>query len=167
MDKTRLRLASFGIAAVIFVLDRITKIVIQRNLLAWDSLTVIPGFFNIIHTENQGAAFSLFSGAPREWRIFLLVTLTTAALAVIALLLWRICERDPKNRALRMGLTLILGGALGNLFDRIVHGTVTDFLELYFRGFSWPAFNVADTAITTGACLVVLDMLRSRKPGIA
>ena len=167
MDSRRARLAAFGIAAAVFAVDRVTKIFIKNNFQALDSFTVIPGFFNIIHTENPGAAFSLFATAPRAVRTFLLVTLTAAALAVIAVLLWRAAVNAPRNPELRTGLALILGGALGNLFDRIVYGTVTDFLELYYRGFSWPAFNVADSAITVGACLVVLDMLRSRTPRTA
>ncbi len=157
-------MAAFGLAAVVFVLDRITKIAIKRTMLAWDTVTIIPGFFSIVHTENPGAAFSVLAGAPAAVRRGVLIGLTSLALAIIATMIWRMGASTAKNRALRLGLALILGGALGNLFDRVVHGTVTDFLELYYRSFSWPAFNVADSAITTGACLVVLDMLRSRTP---
>jgi signal peptidase II len=161
MDKTRIRLAAYGLAAAVFALDRATKIFIKHHFVAWDTFTVIPGFFNIVHTENPGAAFSLLASAPESWRRLLLVVLTSAALAVIAGLLWRVCAQLPLNRSLSTGLALILGGAFGNLYDRAVHGTVTDFLELYYGSFSWPAFNVADSTITVGACLVVLDMLRS------
>jgi signal peptidase II len=123
---------------------------------------VIPGFFNIVHTENPGAAFSLFSGTHSGWRTFFLVTLSSAALVVIAALIWRMHGFASESRYMRLGLALILGGALGNVYDRIVHGTVTDFLELYYRGFSWPAFNAADSAITIGVGLVMLEMLRNR-----
>lgn len=164
MDKTRLRLAAYGLAAAVFALDRVTKIYIKSHFAAWDTITVIPGLFNIVHTENPGAAFSLFASAPEALRRLVLVVLTGAVLAVIAVLVWRMSAQVPLNRPLWTGLSLILGGASGNLYDRALHGTVTDFLELYYRSFSWPAFNVADSSITVGACLVVLDMLRSRKP---
>lgn len=159
MDKVQLRALPYAIAAAVFALDRFTKILIKRNFSFWDTFAVIPGFFNIVHTENTGAAFSLFAGARSGWRTFLLVALSTAALAIIGVLLWR---TQGGSRSTRLGLALILGGALGNVYDRLVHGAVTDFLELYYRSFSWPAFNVADSAITIGACLVVLDMLRTR-----
>jgi signal peptidase II len=162
MDKTRVRLSAYGLAAAVFALDRVTKIFIKGHFGALDTFTVIPGFFNIVHTENPGAAFSLFASAPEALRRLVLVALTAAALAVIAVLLWRMCAHVPLNRSLATGMALIFGGACGNLYDRAIHGTVTDFLELYYSSFSWPAFNVADSGITVGACLVVLDMLRSR-----
>jgi signal peptidase II len=159
----QLRVFSYGLAALVFLLDRITKMVIQRQVPVWDSYTVIPGFFNIIHTENPGAAFSLFAGAQTEWRTFFLVALSTAALVLIGVLLWQPGGRMGESRFLRFGLALIMGGALGNLYDRILVGTVTDFVELYVNGFHWPAFNVADSAITIGAALVLLDMFQSSK----
>ncbi len=159
----RLRVLSYSIALVVFLLDRITKLVIQREMSVWDSYTVIPGFFNIIHTENPGAAFSLFAGAQAEWRTFFLVGLSTAALVLIGVLLWQPGGRMGESRMLRLGLALIMGGALGNLYDRVLVGTVTDFVELYVNGFHWPAFNAADSAITIGASLVLLDMFRSSR----
>lgn len=157
------RLYSYGIALLVFLLDRLTKLFVQSHITIWDTYTVIPGFFNLIHTENPGAAFSLFSTAQSEWRSFFLVGLSTGALVLIAALLWHPGGRVGDNRWLRLGLALILGGALGNVYDRVVHGSVTDFLELYLDGFHWPAFNVADSAITVGAALVLLDMARSRR----
>ncbi len=159
----RLRALSYGLAALVFLLDRITKIVIQRQMSVWDSYTVIPGFFNLIHTENPGAAFSLFAGAQAEWRTFFLVGLSAAALVLIVVLLWQPGGRMGESRILRFGLALIMGGALGNLYDRVLVGTVTDFVELYLNGFHWPAFNAADSAITIGAALVLLDMFQSSK----
>jgi signal peptidase II len=159
----RLRALYYGLAALVFLFDRITKIVIQREVSVWDSYTVIPGFFNIIHTENPGAAFSLFAGAQPEWRTFFLVGLSATALVLIGVLLWQHGGRMGESRVLRFGLSLIMGGALGNLYDRVLVGTVTDFVELYVNGFHWPAFNVADSAITIGAALVLLDMFQSSK----
>jgi len=162
MDRAPARMLAYSIAAALFALDRITKVIITSYVSIYDTRTVIPGFFNIVHTENPGAAFSLFSGAPSAWRTFFLVALSTVALVVIAAMIWRMHGRADEGRYIRLGLALILGGALGNVYDRIVHGTVTDFLELYYRGFSWPAFNVADSAITIGVGLVMLDMFLNR-----
>jgi signal peptidase II len=163
MNRVPVRLLAYGVAAAVFVLDRITKILIRQHVSAWDINTVIPGFFNIVHTENPGAAFSLLSGARPEWRLFFLVALSTTAIAILGVLLWRLQGRAAESAAMRMGLAMILGGALGNVYDRIIHGTVTDFLELYYHDFRWPAFNVADSAITIGACLMLLDMLLTRR----
>jgi signal peptidase II len=163
----RLRVLSYGLAAMVFLLDRITKLIIQLRMPEWDSYTVIPGFFDIIRAENPGAAFSLFAGAQAEWRTFFLVGLSTAALVLIGVLLWQPGGRMGESRALRFGLALIMGGALGNLYDRVLVGTVTDFLDLYVNSFHWPAFNVADSGITIGAALVLLDLIQSsRRPAL-
>lgn len=159
----RERLPAYGIALAVVVLDRITKIFINLRFSVWDSRPVIPGFFNIVHTENPGAAFSLLARVQSGWRTIFLVVLSSSALVIISVLLWRLQGRAGESRAMRWGLSLILGGAFGNLCDRVARGTVTDFLEFYYNGFSWPAFNVADSAITIGAALVLLDMLRTRR----
>ncbi len=161
MNRNR-RLLTFAIAAGVFVLDRLSKIIVQNGVATWDTYTVIPGFFNIIHTENPGAAFSLFAGAQTEWRTFFLVGLSATALVLIGLLLWHPGRLGHSVR-LRIGLALIMGGALGNLYDRIARSAVTDFLEFYAGNLRWPAFNVADMGITIGAALVLLDMLRVRR----
>ncbi len=158
----RERLCAFAIAVGVFLLDRATKIVIRGRVDPSDTYIVIPGFFNIIHTENPGAAFSLFAGAPPELRNFFLVGLSVAALVLIGFLLWRPGGLGD-SRSLRVGLALIMGGAFGNVYDRIARGAVTDFLEFYLGSFQWPAFNAADTAITIGTALVLLDMLRPRR----
>jgi signal peptidase II len=158
------RLPAFAIALGVFAGDQLTKLLVRAALPAWETRTIIPGFFDLLHTENQGAAFSLFSSAHPGWRTFFLVAVTAAALVIIASLLWRLQGRIAASRLLRLGLALILGGALGNLYDRVLrHGAVTDFIELYVRDFRWPAFNLADSAITIGAALVLLDMLRARR----
>jgi len=154
----------FLIAGGVFLLDRLTKVVIRRSVETWDTVTVIPGFFNIIHTANPGGAFSLFADAPSEWRTFFLVGLSAAALVFIGFLLWHPAGRLGDSRSLRIGLSLIMGGALGNQYDRLLRGAVTDFLEFYIGAYRWPAFNVADMGITIGAALVLLDVLRARRP---
>lgn len=161
------RALAYGAAAAVFVLDRITKALIQATVSAWDSYTVIPGFFSIIHTENPGAAFSVFAASQSEWRSFFLVGISSCAMVLVAALLWQPGGRVAESRSLRIGLALILGGALGNNYDRVFVGTVTDFLDFYLGSVHWPAFNVADAAISTGAALVILDMLRSRRPAPA
>jgi signal peptidase II len=159
------RALTYAAAGTVFVLDRLTKWIVAREVAPWETYTVIPGFFNIIHTENRGAAFSLFAGLDSEWRTFFLVGVSAAALILIATLLWRPSAGGlGSSQYVRLGLSLVLGGALGNMYDRITRGAVTDFLELYVGDYHWPAFNVADSAITVGACLVLLDMLRSRRP---
>lgn len=163
----RLRLAGFGFAGVVFLLDQVTKIAIRSNMSELDVRPVIPGFFDIVRAENPGAAFSLFAHASSEWRSLVLVGIAAAALVFVAVLLWRGAGRVAESAMLRGGFALIMGGALGNLFDRIVHGTVTDFLDVYVRTYHWPAFNVADSAITIGVALVLWDTLRaSRAPEV-
>ena len=155
------RLLPFALAAVIFVLDRATKILIQQHVSAWDSLVVIPHFFSIVHTENRGAAFGMFSGSTGAWHNFLLVGLSLAVLVFVGGMLVR--PNQARGWILRIGLGLIMGGALGNVYDRISTGTVTDFLDFYLGTHEFPSFNVADSAISTGAGLLLLDMWRSRE----
>jgi signal peptidase II len=162
----RERYLPFGLAAVVFVLDFATKALIRSFVSAWDTYSVIPGFFNIIHTENPGGAFSMFANADPDWRAFFFVGVSTAALVLIAFLLWRPNGRLGDSLKLRYGLALIMGGSLGNLYDRLVRGAVTDFLEFYVGAYRWPAFNVADMALTVGAALVLLDMLCARRSAV-
>ncbi len=157
------RLLVYLIAAGVFLLDRVTKLAIDRLVPLWDSREVIPGFFNIVHTENAAAAFSLFAGVAPGWRRFFLIGSSSTAAVLLSVLLWRDGARAVGNRMVSIGLALILGGALGNLYDRIIPGTVTDFLELYLGSFRWPAFNVADSAISIGAGLVLLDLLMAKR----
>jgi len=156
------RLVAFGIAATVFLLDRVTKGIIRSHVSPWDTYEEIPEAFNIIHAENRGAAFGMLSNADSEWRTFLLVGLTMLVLALVASVLWQPAATGH-GRALKVGLALVVGGALGNLFDRVVRGTVTDFLDFYLGRYHWPAFNVADAAITLGALVALLDMWRARR----
>ena len=157
------RLLAFGVAASVFLLDRLTKILIRREITTWDTYAVIPGFFNLIHTENPGAAFSLLASSQSEWRTFFLIGLSAAALVLIGFLLWQPGGRVGHSLSLRLGLALLMGGALGNMYDRIARNAVTDFLEFYIADYRWPAFNIADMGITIGAALVILDMIRTRR----
>ncbi len=157
----RKRLFPFLIAAIVVVLDRVSKNIIRARFSPVDSLTVIPGLFNIVHTENPGIAFGMLSNATGAWRDVLLIGFSAAVLIAISAVLLR--PASQLNAWLRAALGLILGGAFGNLYDRIVNGTVTDFVEAHAGQHYFPAFNVADSAITVGACLLLLDMWRARE----
>ena len=154
------RLKAYGLAAAAFALDRLTKWIIQTRVSAFDVRTVIPGFFDIVHSENRGVAFGLMNGAHSAWRTAVLVGFSAVALALVAGLLWRTSRLDRWSAT---GLSLILGGAAGNLFDRVVWGRVTDFLEFYIGDLHWPTFNVADSCIVIGSALLLLDLLRPRR----
>jgi len=146
----------FILAAIVFVLDRISKAFIKVHVASFDTITVIPGWFNIVHTENPGIAFGLLADASGLWRNVVLIGFSAAVLvAISAILLYHGAKHDL---LVRTALGFVLGGALGNLYDRIVNGTVTDFVEVHAGPHYFPAFNVADSAITIGACLLLLDM---------
>jgi signal peptidase II len=154
------RLLPFVLAAGIVLLDRITKGIIKSNIGLWDRpVDVIPGLFDIVHTENPGIAFGLLSDASGPWRNVLLIGFSIAILVVIATMLLR----GAHTALLGAGLGLVLGGAFGNLYDRIMNRTVTDFIEVHAGPHYFPAFNVADSAISVGAGLLLLDMWLTRE----
>jgi signal peptidase II len=146
----------FLIALSVLVLDRFTKWTIAHRLALHDGITVIPGFFKIIHAENPGAAFGMFADSPAPWKTGMLIFFSIVALLVVSTLLWK---NSHALTSTGIGLALILGGAIGNLWDRVVNHQVVDFLLFYIRQYQWPAFNVADSAIVTGACLLVFEIL--------
>ena len=143
-----------ALSAAVLAADRLSKAWIDKHLGAWDVWPVVPGWVNIIHAENPGMAFSLLSTASPGIRSVVLIGLATAVLAVVVLMLFR-----STVRAERWALALVLGGAIGNLWDRIARGTVTDFVDVYHGEWHWATFNVADSAITIGAVLLGLYML--------
>jgi signal peptidase II len=157
----RHRLVPFLIAAVVVVLDRLTKEMIKMHLSVYDSITVIPGLFNIVHVENPGIAFGMLANASGAWRHVLLIGFSAVILVAISAMLLR--PASQRDSVLRTALAFILGGAFGNLYDRIVNGTVTDFVEVHAGQHYFPAFNVADSAVTVGACLLLLDMWRAKE----
>jgi signal peptidase II len=150
--------AAFSIA----VLDRITKIQIRHSLSDFDAIAVIPGWLRIVHTENPGAAFGVLADGNPLVRSVILIGVSAVVLLFVVWALWS-HGGSFATLLTRVGLSMILGGAIGNLYDRIVHGTVTDFIEVYHGGWSFPAFNVADSAITVGAGLLLIDLLRPRR----
>jgi signal peptidase II len=151
----------FLIALSVVLLDRVTKWVVAQNIPLHDGKQVIPGFFRITHVENRGAAFGLFADSPAQWKIAMLVLFSIVALVVVSALLWR---NSHAMTTTGIGLALILGGALGNLWDRLLNGRVVDFLLFYVGQYQWPAFNVADSAIVVGAGLLVIEILFAKAP---
>jgi signal peptidase II len=154
------RWKAYGTALAVFLLDRVTKWIIETRVSFMDTHKIIPGFFDIVHSENRGVAFGIFNDSTSEWRTTLLVLASVLAVTFVSAMLWR---ADRLDRFSFWGLSLILGGAAGNVFDRIFYGRVTDFLLLYVGSFQWPAFNVADTAIVCGSGLLLIDLLRPKR----
>src|SRR5713101_2211853 len=151
----------FVIAMLVVVLDRAAKWIVARDISLHDTIQIIPGFFRLTHVENRGAAFGLFADSPSEWKIAALVLFSIVALAIVAVLLWR---NNHAMNSTGIGLALILGGAVGNLWDRLLSGRVVDFLLFYVGPYQWPAFNVADSAIVVGAGLLVVEILFGKSP---
>lgn len=151
----------FVIALVVVCLDRVTKWMVAKDISLHDSIQVVPGFFRLTHVENRGAAFGLFADSPEQWKIAMLVLFSIVALIVVLALLWR---NSHAMTSTGIGLALILGGAVGNLWDRLLNGRVVDFLLFYVGQYQWPAFNVADSAIVCGAGLLVIEILFAKAP---
>ena len=152
----RALLIAGAVALVLVIADQWTKFSITSNLRYGESVA-ITSFFNLVLVYNKGAAFSFLSSAD-GWQRFMFIGITVAA---IGLLSWLIVKHESE-KLFRWGLTLILGGAIGNLIDRIAYGHVIDFLDFHFAGWHFWAFNVADSAITVGAALLILDSFRAR-----
>lgn len=147
------------IAIAVVVLDQLTKYVAADYLLRHGELNLFP-FLNLALVHNTGAAFGMLSQASGWQNVFFIVIALIACVAI----LWIVWRLERKDLILASGLMLILGGAAGNLIDRLVHGYVIDFIDVYYRTWHWPAFNVADSAITVGAVMLALDALRLKSP---
>jgi signal peptidase II len=159
MFPQRARAIHFLLALLVFLLDRWTKHLAAIRIPLYTHIQVIPGFFRLTHTENTGAAFSLFADSTSHWRTTLLIAFSVVAMVVVLVLLWK---QDRAFTMTGIALSLILGGAVGNLWDRIARGRVVDFLLFYVKQYQWPVFNLADSAIVVGASLLVLEILFSR-----
>jgi len=141
----------FALAAAIVLADRLSKLAVLEAFAPGESRP-LTGFFNLVLVFNKGAAFSFLAGAP-GWQTPLFAAIAVAATVVVSALLLR----HPQRRLFAFGLALILAGALGNLWDRLAYGHVVDFLDLHAAGWHWPAFNVADSAITLGAGTLIAE----------
>ncbi len=147
-----------AIAASMIALDQYTKHLVMQRFLLHESVPVIPGLFNLTYVRNKGAAFGILWGMHGSWRTAFFVVVSLVALSVLVVLV-----RKTTERLALAAYALICGGAVGNLIDRVRFGEVVDFVEWYYRSFHWPAFNIADSAITVGVGLLMIDMLFLQK----
>jgi signal peptidase II len=138
--------------------DQATKALVRASIPPHDTIEIIPGLLNITHVLNTGAAFGFLNGVDFPFKSFVVAALALAALGAIA---FYAMTFGSETRLARLSLTLILAGAVGNLIDRATSGAVVDFVDVHFRGWHFWAFNVADSAITIGAVLLILDMFRT------
>ncbi len=153
------RVTVFLIAAAVFILDRWSKWLVETRFGPFDIRTVIPGLLNIVSSQNPGVAFGLFSESASQYRTAILVVFSLVAILILGGLLWRVDRAGSRvDTRTAFGLACIFGGALGNVFDRVRSGTVTDFLDFYIGQTHWYTFNLADTAICVGAGLLLLAM---------
>lgn len=156
------RYARLGLSGLVIVLDQLSKWLAETSLPPYQPLAILPSF-NLTLMYNTGAAFSFLADAGGWQRWFFL---TLSGLVSIALVIW-LSRLKPGETRLALALALILGGAVGNLIDRVWHGHVIDFIQLYYQNWFWPAFNLADSAITVGAGLLILDSLLGKPPAAA
>lgn len=144
------------IAVVIVVLDQVTKALVRSQFELYEGVPVVPGFFNLTRVHNTGAAFGMLNSMDFPFKTAVLAVIAAVALTGLAVF----ASTLPAAQWLsRLGIALIIGGAAGNLIDRVSFGYVTDFVDLYWQGWHFWAFNVADAAITVGVALMVLEML--------
>lgn len=148
------------IIGVVLVIDQFTKYIVEKRIRLYEVITIVPGFFNLTHVRNKGAAFSLFSTMPDGFRSAFFIAVTLVAVAALAVLI--IKTREP---LMVTAFSLIAGGAVGNVIDRIRLGEVIDFIDWYVRAHHWPSFNVADSAISVGVGLLAVDMLFKKPQG--
>jgi signal peptidase II len=144
------------LALAILAADRASKFAVEQLTAEGFRQPLVPNFADLVHSVNAGIAFGLFSESASKWISFLLVL---SSAAVILLLVWLLLAGHAGQVESQVGIALIAGGAAGNLLDRLLHGGVTDFLELRAGNFRWPAFNLADSAITIGAALIIFELL--------
>jgi signal peptidase II len=154
------RIVAYLVAGGAFALDRLSKWAIETRVSFFDTHRVIPGFFDIVRSENRGVAFGILDASNAGWRTPLLIVVSIAAVLMIGAMVWK---TERLSRASLWGFGLILGGAAGNLFDRAVFGRVTDFLLLYIGSYQWPTFNIADSAIDIGAAVLLIELIRSKR----
>jgi signal peptidase II len=145
---------------IVLALDQVTKYVVEARIRLHDVIIVIPGFFNLTHVRNKGAAFGILSSLPEVWRSAFFIMVTIIAVAAIIVLIMKTHERLSVY-----AFSLIAGGAVGNVIDRIRYGEVVDFIQWYVRSYYWPSFNVADSAISIGVALLAVEMLFGKRQG--
>lgn len=155
------RITYFVMIAILLIADQWSKALIARNIILHSSKEVIPGFFQIVHIRNKGAIFGFFSQSGNRY-VYLLLTL--ASMAALGLVVYYFFKAPPEERWLKISLSLIMAGALGNFIDRVFKGYVIDFLDFSVKGWHWPSFNLADSCISIGAILLIFIFLFKRSP---
>ncbi len=145
---------------LVLVLDQITKVLVVNSFQLYESYEIIPGFFSLTYLTNKGAAFGFLAGVDAAWRHYFFLTLASVALVLLGVAWYRMRKDHPFYGP---ALALIAGGAVGNVIDRVRLGAVVDFLDFYIAGHHWPAFNVADSAITVGVALFLVANILEEK----
>ncbi len=145
----RYNILFYGISALVFIIDQLTKVIVKKSFFPGEIVRVLP-FLNLTFVENKGIAFGLFHDGG-DIKQYVLLVFTIIAIAVLIYMFYALKDNSSK-RAVMFGF--IMGGALGNLYDRLFHGAVVDFIEVYYRTFHWPVFNMADTFITIGIAFI-------------
>jgi signal peptidase II len=158
------RPAHILIAVSVIVLDQIVKALVRPRLGLFDSVTIIPGFFSLTRVHNTGAAFGLMNAIDIPYKTAVMALVQTAALIGLAAYASTLA---PAQRLTRIGLSFVIGGAIGNLIDRVTAGYVLDFFDFYWRGWHFWAFNIADASITIGVALMILDLLGVGQPRVS
>ena len=148
-----------GLATLIFVADQLTKRAALLRLDPAQPVVIVPNFLHLVLVMNPGVAFGIFAGVPSRWR-WIVTLFSLTALALLASLAFRVLPRGSVVAGIAVGL--VFGGAAGNLLDRWRYGAVVDFIDVFWRGYHWPAFNVADSAITVGVCLLAAELAFGR-----
>lgn len=147
------------VGGIVVLLDQLSKLLVLRFMPLHSGIEIIPGFFDLTHVHNTGAAFSLLAGADPAWRRLFFICMSFVGLGVISYAYRKTQSGDLWQKS---ALALLFGGALGNLIDRLRFGEVVDFLDVYVGAHHWPTFNIADSAITVGAILLFLTVLKNK-----
>jgi signal peptidase II len=155
------RIPYFLLIIVLLITDQVTKALIARNIVLNSSRQVIPGFFQLVHIRNRGAIFGFLSQSNNRY-VFLFLTL--ASLAALTLVVYYFFKTSPEEKWLKISLSLIIAGALGNFIGLVFSGYVIDFIDVSIKGWHWPSFNVADSCISIGAVLLIFIFLFKRSP---
>lgn len=155
-SRARLRRFELGLVALIVVCDQMTKAVVRARVPQFETVPIVDGFLNLAHVRNTGAAFGFLNAVDFPYKSAVIALIATAALVGIA---WYAAQVSAHARVARLGLALILGGAIGNLIDRLALGSVVDFVDVVIGGWHFWAFNVADAAITLGVVALMIDMI--------
>jgi len=159
MHRLKGKAAFLLLAGSIVILDQVSKTIVKKGMHLFERIDVIPGFFSILYIRNPGAVWGFFSGASGTWLQKAITMLSMIALVLVIVFFLRISRECRLELA---GLSLVAGGAVGNLLDRLISGSVVDFFHFTFGSWSWPTFNVADSAITIGVCLLALSIWRGK-----